>query len=100
MGIIFDGLRFPSGYVGVPSRHRIFGGLQRLNAKTGDDSVHFFMEGYPGGDIDPALAPQEKEPIIWRQSLQASGELASVLRTKGITKLVIAGLKVRQSVLS
>ena len=54
--MVFTGLRFPSGYEGVPLRHRIFGGLRRMNAVQGDEKVHFFMEGFEGAEIAPGGA--------------------------------------------
>ncbi|CAJ1398343.1 unnamed protein product [Effrenium voratum] len=97
--IVFTGLRFPSGYAGVPKRHRVFGGLQRLNEKQGDERVHWFMEGFPGTDIAPDLAPLEGEEVLWRQRMRPDDRLLDVLRAKNITKVAVAGLKTGQGVL-
>mmetsp|Transcript_38691 Transcript_38691/g.58370 ORF Transcript_38691/g.58370 Transcript_38691/m.58370 type:complete len:223 (+) Transcript_38691:98-766(+) len=97
--IVYTGVRFPPGYAGVPPRHRIFGGLQRRNAQDGDEKVHWFMEGYEGSEIVPDLAPVEGEPVVWRSRLRPSEGTGEALRSKGITKVVVAGLKTGQSVL-
>lgn len=98
--IIFTGIRFSSGYAGVPPRHRIFGALQRLNAKQGDERVHWFMEGFPGAEIVSEIAPQEGEAVFWRQRLRHDDSLLDYLRSKSITKVAIAGLKIGQGVLA
>ena len=35
--VVFTGLRFGPGYAGVSQRHKLYGGLARLNAKVGDE---------------------------------------------------------------
>lgn len=66
-------------------RHRIFGGLRRMNAVQGDRGVHFFMEGFEGAEIAPGagpaegvgelgLAPMEQEELLWRQQLRGACE--------------------------
>eukprot|EP00931_Biecheleriopsis_adriatica_P006542 TRINITY_DN107937_c0_g1_i1.p1 TRINITY_DN107937_c0_g1~~TRINITY_DN107937_c0_g1_i1.p1 ORF type:complete len:242 (+),score=56.44 TRINITY_DN107937_c0_g1_i1:32-727(+) len=98
--VIFTGLRFDSGYAGVPPRHRVFGALQRLNAKQGDERVHWFMDGFPGADIAADLAPREGEPVVWRQRLRHDERLLEPLRKQGITKVALAGLKTGQGLLA
>eukprot|EP00933_Yihiella_yeosuensis_P045254 TRINITY_DN40603_c0_g1_i1.p1 TRINITY_DN40603_c0_g1~~TRINITY_DN40603_c0_g1_i1.p1 ORF type:complete len:220 (-),score=47.79 TRINITY_DN40603_c0_g1_i1:79-738(-) len=98
--IIFTGIRFASGYAGVPSRHRTFGGLQRLNARQGDERVHWFMEGFPGSEIHPDLSPLDGEVVLWRQQLRHNKCLIELLREKGVTKVALAGLKSGQGVLA
>mmetsp|Transcript_14521 Transcript_14521/g.29502 ORF Transcript_14521/g.29502 Transcript_14521/m.29502 type:complete len:219 (+) Transcript_14521:84-740(+) len=99
--VVFTGLRFPSGYEGVPERHRLFGGLKRLNAKTGDERVHWFMEGHAGAEVDASLdAPQGRDVLAWRRRMQMGEELLEPLRSHGITKVVVAGLKAGQGVLT
>mmetsp|Transcript_50293 Transcript_50293/g.132970 ORF Transcript_50293/g.132970 Transcript_50293/m.132970 type:complete len:258 (-) Transcript_50293:36-809(-) len=98
--IVFTGLRFPPGYEGVPTRHRLFGGLRRLNAKQGDERVHWLMEGYAGSEIHGDLAPRAGESVLWRQQMRPSNELSELLRSKGITKVALGGLKAAQGVLA
>merc|ERR1712060_1048107 len=76
--IVFTGLRFPSGYANVNPRHRLYGGLKRLNAKQGDERAHWFMEGHSGAEIDPALEQQEGDAVIWRQGHTPPRELSDV----------------------
>jgi len=102
--VVFTGLRFPAGYQGVPSRHRLFGGLQRLNAKQGDERVHWLMDGYEGTEVDAELISTsgEQQPrYAWRTTLSPGEELLAPIREKCITKVVVAGLLgATQSVLS
>jgi len=98
--IVFSGTRFQSGYEGVSTRHRLFGGMRRLNTKVGDEKMHALMEGYEGAEIHPSLAPLEDEVVVWRQRLCPSTELLEALRQRGITKVVLAGLKTAQGVLA
>mmetsp|Transcript_86221 Transcript_86221/g.268212 ORF Transcript_86221/g.268212 Transcript_86221/m.268212 type:complete len:219 (+) Transcript_86221:58-714(+) len=98
---VFTGLRFPAAYEGVPPRHRLFGGLQRLNAKQGDERVHWFMEGHAGAEIEPSLGPLEgSEALAWRDRLRPGEELLTPLRAKNITKVAVVGLKTAQGVLA
>ena len=63
--VVFSGLRFPTGYEGLSARHRLFGGLARLNAKLGDKAAHWFMEGFSGSEL--CLAPRAGEDaVVWR----------------------------------
>eukprot|EP00927_Polykrikos_kofoidii_P036351 TRINITY_DN30690_c0_g1_i1.p1 TRINITY_DN30690_c0_g1~~TRINITY_DN30690_c0_g1_i1.p1 ORF type:complete len:581 (+),score=101.76 TRINITY_DN30690_c0_g1_i1:57-1745(+) len=96
--VIFSGLRFPAGYAGVNKRHRHFGGLKRLNEKVGDKGAHWFMEGYFGGEIDPSLSPQGGDVVVWRQRHLPPAELLECLQERGITKVVVSGLKASYSV--
>mmetsp|Transcript_8713 Transcript_8713/g.16214 ORF Transcript_8713/g.16214 Transcript_8713/m.16214 type:complete len:570 (-) Transcript_8713:97-1806(-) len=91
--IIFTGLRFPPGYDGVSARHRLYGSFRRLNEKVGDKQAHWFMEGYAGAEIEPLLAPQEGDAVVWRQQHLPATELLDILRERGITKVSVSGLK-------
>ncbi len=53
--IVFTGVQFEKKYEGLPNQHKLYGGFKRLNAKMGDDKVHWFMRGYPGADIERSL---------------------------------------------
>eukprot|EP00927_Polykrikos_kofoidii_P066117 TRINITY_DN61771_c0_g1_i1.p1 TRINITY_DN61771_c0_g1~~TRINITY_DN61771_c0_g1_i1.p1 ORF type:complete len:249 (+),score=45.24 TRINITY_DN61771_c0_g1_i1:90-749(+) len=96
--IVFSGLRFPSRYEGVNPRHRLFGGLRRLNAKQSDEKVHWFMDGFPGSEIDPQIETQETDLFVWRQKHIPPNELVDTLRSRGITKVTVAGMKASHSV--
>ncbi|CAL1150099.1 unnamed protein product [Cladocopium goreaui] len=98
--VIFTGLRFKSGYAGVPRRHRVFGGLQRMNAAQGDERVHWFMEGFQGAEIVRDLAPQEGETVLWRQRMRHDSSLVDTLKAKNVTKVALAGLKTGQGLLA
>jgi len=98
--VVFTGYRFSAGYSEVPSRHRIFGGLKRLNARQGDATVHWFLDGYDGSNIEPEVAPREGEHFAWRQTLRPGNELLAPLRDRGATKVVVTGLKASQGVLA
>jgi nicotinamidase-related amidase len=101
--VVFQGLRFGPGYAGVGPRHRIYGGLQRLNAKVGDAKVHWFMEGYAGSGIEPRLlgGGEEQdssssgllEAVVWRRQLLPGAELTAALAGHGTTKVAVVGLK-------
>mmetsp|Transcript_12507 Transcript_12507/g.35847 ORF Transcript_12507/g.35847 Transcript_12507/m.35847 type:complete len:219 (+) Transcript_12507:58-714(+) len=98
--VVFSGTRFPSAYEGVHPRHRLFGGLKRLNRKQGDGTVHWLMEGHPGAEIHPELQPVEGEPVVWRSELRPGEGLISALRAKATTKVVLAGVKTASGVLA
>ena len=68
--VVFTGLRFESGYPELPERHRLYGGLKRLNAKQGDSTVHWFMNGFAGADIDESLAPTEDSSVSHMSSVE------------------------------
>jgi nicotinamidase-related amidase len=88
--VVFSGLRFPRGYVGVSPRHKLYGGLIKLNAKVGDQAAHWFMEGFPGAV--PALMA-EGDLVAWRQQHLPTGELCDILRERGVRKVMLTGIK-------
>eukprot|EP00928_Gymnodinium_smaydae_P026512 TRINITY_DN20796_c0_g1_i1.p1 TRINITY_DN20796_c0_g1~~TRINITY_DN20796_c0_g1_i1.p1 ORF type:complete len:601 (+),score=95.56 TRINITY_DN20796_c0_g1_i1:32-1804(+) len=107
--IVFTGLRFPSGYAGVGERHRLYGGFRRLNAKVGDKTAHWFMEGHEGAEIEPSvLSPlsdgaaasgnDDNVVMAWRRQHLPGEELLETLRVRGITKVTVIGLKASHSV--
>lgn len=92
--IIFTGVRFPPAYTGVSQRHRLYGGLQRLNSKLGDKAVHWFMEGFAGSEIAPQLGLREGvETVVFRQQHLPTPELLGILAAHGTTKAAVIGLK-------
>jgi nicotinamidase-related amidase len=90
--VVFVGLRFQSGYACVNPKHKLFGGFRRLNAKVGDKSAHWFMDGFSGAEIDPSLFVKG-DLIVWRQQHLPGGELCELLRGEGVTKVALAGIK-------
>ena len=92
--VVFTGVRFASGYAGVSQRHKLYGGLARLNAKVGDKAVHWFMEGFDGSEIEPSLLRREEgDAVVWRQQHMPAPELLAVLAQRGVTKAAVVGLK-------
>mmetsp|Transcript_139210 Transcript_139210/g.444916 ORF Transcript_139210/g.444916 Transcript_139210/m.444916 type:complete len:569 (-) Transcript_139210:32-1738(-) len=96
--IVFCGVKFPKGYANVTPKHRIYGGFQRLNAKMGDERAHWFMEGHPGAEIEPFLAPHDGDAVVWRQGHLPGAELREALRPRGITKATVVGIKASYAV--
>ena len=87
--VVFSGLRFPTGYEGLSARHRLFGGLARLNAKLGDKAAHWFMEGFSGSEL--CLAPRAGEDaVVWRTTHLPLG-LATLLHDEGVRHAIVAG---------
>lgn len=95
--VVFSGLRFPSRYEGVDAGHRLHGALARLNAKVGDKGAHWFMEGYPGADIERTVMQQGDE-VVWRQRHFPPTELLEVLRDRNVGRVTVCGLKAAYAV--
>jgi len=107
--VIFTGLRFRSQYEGIPQQHRLYGAFRRLNERVGDTSVHWFMDGYEGSDIDQCLLPIPSPPatvsgageghatddvkFVWRDRHMPPSDLLSTLRGRGISHVAIVGVK-------
>eukprot|EP00929_Paragymnodinium_shiwhaense_P076529 TRINITY_DN39368_c0_g1_i2.p1 TRINITY_DN39368_c0_g1~~TRINITY_DN39368_c0_g1_i2.p1 ORF type:complete len:237 (-),score=53.04 TRINITY_DN39368_c0_g1_i2:58-711(-) len=96
--VVWTGLRFPKSYEGVSSRHRLYGGFKRLNEKMGDDKCHWFMEGWADAELTSEVERLESDQVVWRQNHLPSDELIEVLRSRKVTKVVVAGLKLSYSV--
>ena len=97
--VVFTGLRFGPGYAGVSPRHKLYGGLARLNAKVGDDRAHWFLEGFEGSEIAAGLLQLELgDRVVWRQQHMPAPALLDVLRSHGTTKATIVGAKAAYSV--
>jgi hypothetical protein len=83
--ILFTGLRFPSRYEGLDPEHALYGSLRRLNEKVGDGTAHWFMENYPGSEIDASLIDIVKDnedvryQVLWRRGHLPSKELLEQL---------------------
>ena len=105
--ILFTKLEFPKGYKGVPPQHKLYGAFQRLNAKLGDDQVHWFMEGYEGSKILPSLvaaassndeASAGTHQVICRPHHMPPQELVDMLQKQNISNVTLVGLKAGYSV--
>ena len=93
--VVFTGLRFEVGYKNVLPQHRLYGALQRLNAKMGNDKVHWFLEGYDGSNIRLSLLVGE-DTVVWHPSHLPSTKLVEVLQ--GIQNVAVVGIKASLSV--
>jgi nicotinamidase-related amidase len=93
--VVFTGLRFEVGYKNVLPQHRLYGALQRLNAKMGNDKVHWFLEGYDGSNIRLSLLVGE-DTVVWHPSHLPSTKLVEVLQ--GIQNVAVVGIKSSLSV--
>jgi nicotinamidase-related amidase len=108
--VIFHGLAFPASYQGLDPQHRIYGALKRINTLQGDERAHWFLEGYPGSDLESSLASIVDEAVkvskndekqvafVWRQSHLPSPALLELIRSKGISHATIVGVKVGHAV--
>jgi len=90
--IIFTGLRFPKGYGGLEIHDRLYGGLKRLNIQMGDGSVHWFLEGFKGAEIEPSLV-KKGDCVAWRQRHLPASELLEIIKSHNITNAVVTGIK-------
>ena len=97
--VVFTGLRFGPGYAGISPRHKLYGGLARLNAKVGDERAHWFLEGFEGSEIATGLLELELgDHVVWRQQHMPARALLDVLHSHGTTKATIVGAKAGYSV--
>lgn len=103
--VIFQGLQFPGHNYGdvLSPQHRLFGALKRVNQIQGAERAHWFLEGYPGSQVDPSLLEivnkydniiNNKIRYCWRQSHMPSADLVNLLQQQGITHVTLVGLKV------
>ena len=98
--IVYSGLRFESGYKGVPLNHKLYGALVKLNAKLSDKAVHWFMDGYDGQSLlctNDKIAPRESDHIVWR-SQHVPYEMVALLKEQSINKVYVVGAKASVSV--
>ncbi|WP_371347649.1 cysteine hydrolase family protein [Ancylobacter sp. IITR112] len=98
----FPGGRYPLD--GTEAAAARAGELLALARETGAGVVHvrhemsgadapFFERGTPGAEIHASLAPQEGEPVVVKEEVNAflRTDLDSLLRGKGVARLVIVG---------
>jgi nicotinamidase-related amidase len=104
--VLFTGLRFPSGYEGLYPEHSLYGSLRRLNQKVGDKMAHWFMENYPGSEIDSSLMDLVKGredlnyEVLWRTGHLPPSDLMQQLKKHSITDATVVGAKASQTVQS
>lgn len=97
--IVFVSLQFQSGYPEISPNHKIYGAFQRLNAKLGDEKVHWFMEGYPGSDSnDERESDSDYITMITRHQHLPSSELVELLQQKDIKNVTVVGCKAGHSI--
>lgn len=98
----FPGGRFPlegtdaaaakAGELLALAREAGVGVVHVRHEMAGEDSP-FFTRGTPGAEIHASLAPQEGEPVVVKEEVNAflRTDLDSLLRGKGVSRLVIVG---------
>jgi hypothetical protein len=97
--IVLTRLVFPSNYKGISPHHKIHGALPRLNAKLGNDKVHWFMEGHAQSKILSSLMAasarggghDDKTLVYHRQEQLPSQTLVTLLQDRDITHVTIVG---------
>jgi len=93
MLVIYVVVSFRPGYPEVSPRNPIFSVL----AQNG-----LLQAGSPGTQIHPAVAPIEREPVVIKHRVGAFGgtDLQTILQSKAIDTLVLAGVATSGVVLS
>ncbi|MCI4323993.1 MAG: cysteine hydrolase [Thermoplasmata archaeon] len=91
--IIYVQVLFRPGYPEVSPRNRSFSSLRDSRA---------FTEGDPDSAIHPAVAPQAGDVVVTKRRVGAfsGSDLDVVLRSGGLTKLVLTGIATSGVVLS
>lgn len=91
--VIFVAVRFREGYPEVSPRNRAFSGIRTSGR---------MIEGTPGSEIHPAVAPRPEEPVVVKRRVGAFGttDLATILRAHDATTLVLMGIATSGVVLS
>jgi nicotinamidase-related amidase len=91
--IIYVVVRFRDGYPEVNPQNKLFSSL-KLSGRL--------LEGTPGADIDPMVAPQPGDIVVTKRRVGAfsTTDLETILRSKNINKLVLFGISTSGVVLS
>ena len=86
-------VRFRDGYPEVSPRNRTFSGIR---------SSGRLLEGTPGAEIHPRVAPQPGEPVVVKRRVGAfsTTDLATILRASDATTLLLLGIATSGVVLS
>jgi nicotinamidase-related amidase len=91
--IIYVVVRFRDGYPEVDPQNKLFSSLKRSGR---------LLEGTPGAEIDPRVAPQPGDIVVTKRRVGAfsTTDLETILRSKNISKLVLFGISTSGVVLS
>jgi nicotinamidase-related amidase len=83
--VIYASVKFRSGYPERPQNAGMFQALVGANA---------LVEGTWGSTIHDGVTPKEGEPVVSKRGISAftGSDLAAVLTTGGITRLLLAGV--------
>lgn len=93
--VIFVRVAFRPGLPEVSPRNKAFG-------RIAGESAAAFTEGSPATQIHPALSPRVEESVVLKKRVSAfaGSDLEIVLRARGTTHLVLAGIATSGVVLS
>jgi nicotinamidase-related amidase len=96
LAVIFVRLAFRPGYPEVSASNRT---LSTLTQNAGGD---MFTAGGPTTELHPALGARSDEPVVVKKRYSAftGSDLEVLLRSRGITRLVLAGISTSGVVLS
>ena len=91
--IIYVVVRFRYGYPEVNPQNKLFGSLKQSGR---------LLEGTPGAEIDPRVAPQPGDIVVTKRRVGAfsTTDLETILRARNISKLVLFGISTSGVVLS
>jgi len=91
--VIYVVVRFRPGYPEVSARNKIFSGMKQIGR---------LLDGTPGADIHPRVAPQAAEVIVTKRRVGAfsTTDMETVLRAQNVTTLVLLGIATSGVVLS
>lgn len=92
--VIYVVVRFRPGFPEVSPRNRSFSAVAR--------SGRAFSETDEATQVHPALAPRPEEPVVVKKRVSAfaGSDLEMLLRSRGITHLVLSGIATSGVVLS
>jgi len=93
MPVIYVVVRFRPGYPEISPRNKLFQGLKSGNR---------LRDGTPGAEIHREVAPQADEIIVIKRRVGAfsTTDMETVLKSQGITHLVLMGIATSGVVLS
>jgi nicotinamidase-related amidase len=93
MPVIYVVVRFRHGYPEISPRNKLFQGIKSGNR---------LRDGTPGAEIHREVAPQADEIIVTKRRVGAfsTTDLETVLKSQGITHLVLMGIATSGVVLS
>src|SRR5579872_3511833 len=91
--VVYVVVRFREGYPEVSPRNRGFSAIRTSGR---------LLEGTPGAEIHPRIAPQPGEPVVVKRRVGAfsTTDLATILRACDATTLVLLGIATSGGVLS